>query len=82
MPEEKKLGPGVVYKNPDKTNKLVTVGGVLFKEGQSVNIVEKLGEQRAQADPREARQEPLLPGRRRPQARGRENTAADARRRG
>jgi len=47
MPEEKKLGPGVQYLNPDKTNKLVTVGGVLFKEGQSVNLVEKLGEQRA-----------------------------------
>ena len=47
MPEEKKLGDSVTYTNPDKGNKLMTVGGVLLKEGESVNLVEKLGEARA-----------------------------------
>jgi hypothetical protein len=48
MAEEKKLGPGITYTNPDKTSKIVTVAGVLLKEGQSVNLVEKLGEKQAQ----------------------------------
>lgn len=43
-PEEKKLGPSVTYTNPDGGAKLVTVAGVLMKAGQSVNLVEKLGE--------------------------------------
>jgi aconitase B len=48
MPEERKLGPGVKYLNLDKSAKLVTVAGVLFKEGQDVNLEEKLGKERAQ----------------------------------
>jgi hypothetical protein len=47
MADEKKLGPGVTYTNPDKSTKIITVAGVLFKEGQSVNLVEKIGETRA-----------------------------------
>lgn len=47
MADEKKLGPGVTYTNPDKSTKIITVAGVLFKEGQSVNLVEKIGEVRA-----------------------------------
>jgi hypothetical protein len=47
MPEEKKLGDSVTYTNPDRGNKLMTVAGVLLKEGESVNLVEKLGESRA-----------------------------------
>ncbi len=45
--EEKKLGPNATYTNPDKGAKLITMAGVLMKEGQSVNLVEKLGEARA-----------------------------------
>jgi hypothetical protein len=47
MAEQKKLGPNVTYTNPDKTSKLMAVGDVLLKEGESVNLVEKLGEARA-----------------------------------
>jgi hypothetical protein len=47
MAEEKKLGPSVKYTNPDKTSKLITVAGVLIKEGESVNLVERLGEAKA-----------------------------------
>lgn len=45
---EKKLGPSVTYLNPDKSAKLVTVAGVLMKEGESVNLVERLGEAKAE----------------------------------
>lgn len=48
MAEEKKLGPSVTYTNPDKGAKLVTVAGILLKEGQSVNIVQRLGEKAAE----------------------------------
>src|SRR5580765_3050368 len=48
MATEKKLGPNVTYLNVDKSAKLVTVSGVLFKEGEPVNLVERLGEARAQ----------------------------------
>jgi hypothetical protein len=47
MADEKKLGPGIVYTNPDKSTPLMTVAGVLLREGKSVNLVEKLGEARA-----------------------------------
>lgn len=47
MPEEKKLGPGVTYTNPDKDAKLVTVSGILLKEGEEVNLVDRLGEAKA-----------------------------------
>jgi hypothetical protein len=47
MAEEKKLGPSVTYTNPDKGAKMITVAGVLMKEGQAVNLEEKLGKERA-----------------------------------
>jgi hypothetical protein len=44
MAEQQKLGPNITYTNPEGDAKLVNVGGVLLKEGESVNLVEKLGE--------------------------------------
>lgn len=46
-PEGQDLGPGVTYLNPDKSAKFVGIAGVLFREGESVNLVEKLGPARA-----------------------------------
>jgi hypothetical protein len=45
--EPKKLGPNVTYTNPDKGAKMTTVAGVLLKEGQAVNLEEKLGKDKA-----------------------------------
>ena len=47
MAEEKKLGPNVTYTNPDKDAKMMAVSGVLLKEGESVNLEEKLGKEAA-----------------------------------
>lgn len=49
MAEQQKLGPNVTYTNPDHDAKLVTIAGVLLKEGESVNLEERLGA--AQAAP-------------------------------
>jgi hypothetical protein len=45
--QEKKLGPNVTYTNPDKTAKMTTVAGVLLKEGQAVNLEERLGKEKS-----------------------------------
>ena len=45
--QEKKLGPNVTYTNPDQGAKMTTVAGVLLKEGQAVNLEEKLGKDKA-----------------------------------
>ena len=47
MAEEKKIGPSVTYTNPDKGAKMITVAGVLLKEGQAVNLEERLGKEKA-----------------------------------
>ena len=47
--EKQKLGPNVTYTNPDGNAKLSSIGGIVVKEGESVNLVEKLGEARANA---------------------------------
>src|SRR4051812_25597481 len=44
---ETKLGPSVTYTNPTHDAKLVTIAGVLLREGQSVNLEEQLGAVRA-----------------------------------
>lgn len=50
MAEEQKLGPSVTYLGNDEEDKAaVTIGGVRFKPGESVNLEERLGEQGAQA---------------------------------
>src|SRR5262245_11690595 len=46
MAEEKKLGPNVTYLGNDEEDKqAVTIGGIRFKPGESVDVVERLGEQ-------------------------------------
>jgi hypothetical protein len=44
-----KLGPNATYLNIEGSAKIVTFQGVMFKEGESVNLEEKLGKDRAQA---------------------------------
>lgn len=48
MAEEKKLGPGVTYLgNDDEDKAAVTMAGIRFKPGESVNVEERLGEEGA-----------------------------------
>jgi hypothetical protein len=44
---DKKLGPSVTYIDHDKSARLVTVAGVPLRDGESVNLEDALGPERA-----------------------------------
>lgn len=48
--KEPKLGPGVTYLGNDEEDKTpVSIGGIRFKPGESVNLEERLGKEAAAA---------------------------------
>lgn len=48
MAKEKQLGPGVTYRDLDRNAPVVVVAGVRFEDGETVDLVDELGEGRAQ----------------------------------
>lgn len=47
MAKEKTLGPGVTYHDLDGAAPVVTVAGVTFADGDTIDMVDELGEKRA-----------------------------------